>query len=106
MSKQDPYRFNLRFDDTDKDHRKVCDFLNTCGRKKTRYIVKAFLAYWGMQEKEEPEKQEEGKAVQGKEVEEHLVTVGAENYSADEAEICLMRKNYQMFAALGEEEAL
>ena len=34
MSKQDPYRFNLRFDDTDKDHRKVCDFLNTCGRKK------------------------------------------------------------------------
>lgn len=37
MSKQDPYRFNLRFDDTDKDHRKVCDFLNTCGRKKTRY---------------------------------------------------------------------
>ena len=106
MSKQDPYRFNLRFDDTDKDHRKVCDFLNTCGRKKTRYIVKAFLAYWGMQEKEEPEKQEEGKAVQGKEVEEHLVTVGAENYSADEEEISLMRKNYQMFAALGEEEAL
>ena len=105
MSKQDPYRFNLRFDDTDKDHRKVCDFLNTCGRKKTRYIVKAFLAYWGMQEKEEPEKQEEGKAVQGKEVEEHLVTVGAENYSADEAEISLMTKNYQMFAALGEEEA-
>ena len=48
MSKQDPYRFNLRFDDTDKDHRKVCDFLNTCGRKKTRYIVKAFLSYWGM----------------------------------------------------------
>ena len=106
MSKQDPYRFNLRFYATDKDHRKVCDFLNTCGRKKTRYIVKAFLAYWGMQEKEEPEKQEEGKAVQGKEVEEHLVTVGAENYSADEAEISLMRKNYQMFAALGEEEAL
>ena len=56
--------------------------------------------------KEEPEKQEEGKVVQGKEVEEHLVTVGAENYSADEAEISLMRKNYQMFAALGEEEAL
>ncbi len=48
MSKQDPYRFNLRFDDTDSDHQKVCDFLNSCGRKKTRYIVKAFLAYWGM----------------------------------------------------------
>ena len=106
MSKQDPYRFNLRFDDTDKDHRKVCDFLNTCGTKKTRYIVKAFLAYWGMQEKEEPEKQAEGREVKGKEVEEHLVTVGAENYAADEAEMSLMRKNYPMCAALGEERGL
>lgn len=28
MSKQDEYRFNLRFDETDEDHRKVCHFLN------------------------------------------------------------------------------
>ena len=42
MSKQDPYRFNLRFDDTDKDHRKVCDFLNTCGRKKQDTSLRHF----------------------------------------------------------------
>lgn len=47
MSKQDPYRFNLKFDSTDEEHRQVCDFLNACGRKKARYIVKAVLAYWG-----------------------------------------------------------
>ena len=48
MSKKNEYRFNLRFDETDEDHRKVCQFLNDyCGsRKKARYIVKAVLAYW------------------------------------------------------------
>ena len=46
MSKKNEYRFNLRFDETDEDHRKVCQFLNDyCGsRKKARYIVKAVLA--------------------------------------------------------------
>ena len=40
MSKKNEYRFNLRFDETDEDHRKVCQFLNDyCGsRKKARYI--------------------------------------------------------------------
>ena len=49
MSKKNEYRFNLRFDETDEDHRKVCQFLNDyCGsRKKARYIVKAVLAYCG-----------------------------------------------------------
>ena len=28
MSKKNEYRFNLRFDETDEDHRKVCQFLN------------------------------------------------------------------------------
>ena len=43
MSKKNEYRFNLRFDETDEDHRKVCQFLNDyCGsRKKARYIVKS-----------------------------------------------------------------
>ena len=51
MSKQDEYRFNLRFDETDEDHRKVCHFLNACcgSRKKARYIVKAILAYWAIE---------------------------------------------------------
>ena len=35
------------------DHRKVCQFLNDyCGRrKKARYIVKAVLAYWTIENK-------------------------------------------------------
>ena len=104
MSKQDPYRFNLRFDDTDSDHQKVCDFLNSCGRKKTRYIVKAFLAYWGMagakgseeQRKETVEPEPPGK--------EHFVTVEAKEYTADDAEVSLVQRNYQMFDNLGREE--
>ena len=53
MSKKNEYRFNLRFDETDEDHRKVCQFLNDyCGsRKKARYIVKAVLAYWTIENK-------------------------------------------------------
>ena len=53
MSKKNEYRFNLRFDETDEDHRKVCQFLNDyCGsRKKARYIVKAVLAYWKLENK-------------------------------------------------------
>lgn len=107
MSKHDPYRFNLRFDETDEDHQKVCSFLNACGRKKTRYIVKAFQAYWGKagdkpieQPHEitpvvEKEKQEEEK--------EHFVSIDTGDYSADQAEVSLMMKNYQMFDSLGEE---
>ena len=66
MGKQDEYRFNLKFDETDEDcnnkdidlddedHRRVSEFLNSCGRKKTRYIVKAILAYWALQEGRNP----------------------------------------------------
>ena len=49
MRKQDEYRFNLKFDETDEDHRRVSAFLNSCGRKKARYVVKAVLAYWALQ---------------------------------------------------------
>ena len=115
MGKQDPYRFNLRFDETDEDHRKVCEFLNACGRKKTRYIVKAFLAYWGkgsggeaakqsmIPEAEKPEgnAKEEKKPV--KEEKEHLVSIDESHYAADQAEVSLMMKNYQMFDSLGKE---
>ena len=37
MTKQDEYRFNLKFDEADEDHRRVSEFLNKCGRKKARY---------------------------------------------------------------------
>lgn len=58
MGKQDEYRFNLRFDESDEDYRRVCEFLNSCGRKKARYVVKAFLAYWSVKEEVESEKSE------------------------------------------------
>ena len=54
MTKQDEYRFNLKFDEADEDHRRVSEFLNKCGRKKARYIVKAVLAYWELQSGKTP----------------------------------------------------
>ena len=107
MSKQDLYRFNLRFDEDDEDHQKVCAFLNACGRKKARYIVKAFLAYWGKSEENPPEKQqktimEEKEA--DKEDDGHLVNLETTDYSTDQAEVSLMMKNYQMFDSLGKED--
>lgn len=118
MSKQDPYRFNLRFDETDEDHQRVCAFLNACGRKKARYIVKAFLTYWekgssggskqscermleAEMEKQGETAEEEKKPV--KEEKEHLVSIDESSYSADQAEVSLMIKNYQMFDSIGKE---
>lgn len=105
MSKQDPYRFNLRFDENDEDHRMVCDFLNDCGRKKARYIVKAVMAYWNLKNETVPVvKPEAAQEVKDeKEDSTHLVSVEEETYEADQAEVSLMMKNYRMFDALGEE---
>lgn len=112
MSKKNEYRFNLRFDETDEDHRKVCQFLNNyCGsRKKTRYIVKAVLAYWALDNKaidliskpqvssDLPKEQPVPLAVdEEKNKAEHFVSIDGD-YEADEAEVSLMLKNYRMFA--------
>lgn len=111
MSKKNEYRFNLRFDETDEDHRKVCQFLNSyCGsRKKTRYIVKAVLAYWALENKPIelisepqaspglPKEQPVPLVVEDKKNEEdHFVSIDGD-YEADEAEVSLMLKNYKMF---------
>lgn len=45
MGKSNPYRFSLGFDPQDPDHRKVADLLNSLGHRKTRFVVKAILAY-------------------------------------------------------------
>lgn len=44
MTKQDEYRFNLKFDEADEDHRRVSEFLNKCGRKKATYAGNGSLA--------------------------------------------------------------
>ena len=112
MIKKNEYRFNLRFDETDEDHRKVCQFLNDyCGsRKKARYIVKAVLAYWALENKaiELVSKQQTSSGLpkeqpvplavdEEKNKADHFVSIDGD-YEADEAEVSLMLKNYKMFA--------
>ena len=115
MSKQDEYRFNLRFDETDEDHRKVCHFLNACcgSRKKARYIVKAILAYWAIENKavEVPAiasasntdivKKNPSPTEKKNTEDQHFVNVD-DDYETDEAEISLMMKNYSMFDNMDE----
>ena len=104
MSKKNEYRFNLRFDETDEDHRKVCQFLNDyCGsRKKARYIVKLENKSIELTSKPQvisalPKEQSVPLAVEEENnKEDHFVSIDGD-YEADEAEVSLMLKNYQMF---------
>lgn len=108
MRKQDEYRFNLKFDETDEDHRRVSAFLNSCGRKKARYVVKAVLAYWTLQDGENPVpdkpreerigRKEDMLSDMGEEKRDRLIRVessGTGDMDQEEAE--LMRQNYAMF---------
>lgn len=45
MSKKDPFRFTVKLDSADADHREVAAYLNRIGRRKARVIVKAIQAY-------------------------------------------------------------
>lgn len=109
MGKQDEYRFNLKFDETDEDHRRVSEFLNSCGRKKARYVVKAILAYWALQEGRNPALNKAGEDRMEKKAgrpagtkadirKSRLIQVdssGSGDMDQEEAE--LMRQNYAMF---------
>ncbi len=109
MGKQDEYRFNLKFDETDEDHRRVGEFLNRCGRKKARYIVKAILAYWALQEGRDPvlnrtaeeraEKREDRlmKAETDTRKDRLIQVDGRGSGDMDQEEAELMRQNYAMF---------
>lgn len=109
MGKQDEYRFNLKFDETDEDHRRVSEFLNSCGRKKTRYIVKAILAYWALQEgrnlvlnkpKEERIGKKENRLMNTEtdRRKDRLIQVDSgRSEEMDQEEAKLMRQNYAMF---------
>lgn len=99
MEKQNKFRFNLAFDETDEDHRRVCECLNQCGRKKARYIVKAILAYWSLQEKPQHNTIQ---YVQGEQAEiKPEKTVGSiedrKRYGVEQKEIDLMKKNFEIF---------
>lgn len=99
MEKQNKYRFNLAFDETDEDHCRVCEFLNQCGRKKARYIVKAILAYWSQQENPQHNtsqyvQRDRSEVKLEKTVE--SIEDGKE-YGVEQKEIDLMRKNFEIF---------
>lgn len=99
MRKQNVYRFNLSFDEADEDHRRVCDYLNKCGRKKARYIVKAILAYWVLQEGDVI------KSEHRKEVVSDLDSCSSQSrvinldddFKIDPTEAELMKQNYSIF---------
>lgn len=110
MKKRDPYRFSVKLDEDDSDHQVVADYLNGFGRKKARIIVKAVLAYLEM----EREKGSDKVAASASRIEQEkpLEDNGAKekagrmlqldmNYSMDEAEIALMRRNYDKLGKEG-----
>lgn len=112
MEKQNEYRFNLKFDETEEDHRRVSEFLNNCGRKKARYVVKAILAYWELQDgkisaidksrKREAERSEEVLtepiADRQEGTKDRLIKVSSGgNEEMDQEEAELMMQNYALF---------
>lgn len=102
MEKQKKYRFNLCFDESDEDHRRVSDFLNGCGRKKARYIVKAVLAYWDLQECQVPvvaqkvDKREESCEQKPGNSDNRVINLD-DDFKIDPEEAELMKQNYAIF---------
>lgn len=102
MEKQKKYRFNLCFDESDEDHRRVSDFLNGCGRKKARYIVKAVLAYWALQEGQVPvaaqkvDKREESCEQKSGNSDYRVINLD-DDFKIDPKEAELMKQNYAIF---------
>lgn len=102
MEKQKKYRFNLCFDESDEDHRRVSDFLNGCGRKKARYIVKAVLAYWALQEGQvqavaQKVDKREGSCEQKSGNSDNRVINLDDDFKIDLEEAELMKQNYSIF---------
>ena len=103
MDKRNEFRFSIQLDETDESHRKVAAYLNSFGRKKGRIIAKALLAYMNMEQEniEAAEKlgrvvsqNEEPREETGRDKFKKLVTLDVEDYSFDQAELDLMRRNY------------
>lgn len=59
MEKKNPYIMTIGFRKNNADHIRVAEFLNSLGREKAQYIVKAVLAYQLMEERGEVPKETE-----------------------------------------------
>lgn len=109
MEKRNLYRFSIKLDEEDAEHQVVGDYLNTLGRKKAKIIVKAVLAYLEIEksskvmnsrvealEEKQAESQEEKtqKEKTQKEKPGRMIQIDMDSYGMDEAEIALMRRNY------------
>ena len=57
MEKKNPYIMTIGFRKNNADHIRVAEFLNSLGREKAQYIVKAVLAYQFMEERGEVPKE-------------------------------------------------
>lgn len=57
MEKKNPYIMTIGFRKNSADHIRVAEFLNSLGREKAQYIVKAVLAYQLMEERGEVPKE-------------------------------------------------
>lgn len=103
MGKQNQYRFNLMFDESDIDHRHVAEYLNACGRKKARYVVKAILAYWALQDGKYSSKEPELEQFNKHDSQQDLSVVQSrvidldDDYKIEPSEAELMKQNYSVF---------
>lgn len=110
MGKRNPYRFSIGLDENDTEHRLVGDYLNTLGRKKAKIIVKAVLAYLESERDHQAAsgrmaakdgKREVSDATEPKENTGRMLRLDIEDCSMDEAEIALMRRNYDKMGKEG-----
>lgn len=106
MSKNNPYRFSLGFDPQDPDHREVAELLNSLGHKKTRFIVKAILAYCGRKDAMETDSTQHKKRPYGEEepMKMDRVIRFDEEVQVDEEDLSMIQKNRDLLKYLEGEE--
>ena len=106
MSKNNPYRFSLGFDPQDPDHREVAELLNSLGHKKTRFIVKAVLAYCSREKTMETGNTHQEKNLYREERPvkiEHVVRLD-EEVQVNEEDLFMIQKNRDLLKYLEGEE--
>ncbi len=100
MEKRHQYRFSIMLDETDPDHRRAGDYLNRLGRKKARVVVKAILAYLDQEKEVSAVQKSEVRRPKKPDVEkqiektDRMLSIDINECSINEAEVALMRKNF------------
>lgn len=102
MEKQNKYRFTIKLDETDEIHRKVAEYLNSLGRKKSRVIARAILAYMERGDKSViVDSIKEDSRQDGRETPQNnasqMLSLDMQEYDIDPSEIALIQKNYAKF---------